>query len=157
MKEPEEGVELECRRSSQDTVGNNSNGLGQPLAPFNSPDSGFLTITIDPKIVVGYYKLNPSIQHELVSKMIRAYLQRTKIQYYLVPELTKQGNIHFHGAVICDENKKRLLRSYVRRKFGGYSKLFLKIAHPEECMKYCLKDKLYESPLYRIITNIENI
>lgn len=115
---------------------------------YADPFSRFVTITVDKQLIEGYYAMNPALQYDRIRTIIVKYLNRYKMGYYFVPEMTKIGNIHLHGIINADDHLTKQFTSYVRRRIGRYSKICDTIIHPKECYNYCHKDGLYLNPLY---------
>jgi len=57
--------------------------------------ASFITITLKPE----YYQRRARVQWSLLAKATDKLLMRYTDKYMIVPELTKAGNIHFHGFV----------------------------------------------------------
>lgn len=96
-----------------------------------------VTITLDPTLISD--KKHFYSQYLESASIIQKYLDRRKCEYYLVPELTQAGNIHYHGLIkvskviandaqreyrdphgrdIPLEHTLKVMSNYLRRKIG---------------------------------------
>jgi len=110
----------------------------------------FYTLTLRPE----FHAFPLNYQHELFQRDLDKYLRKRKIPYYLVPELTEQGNLHLHGIIMCDyETSRKLMNRWIKMSFGFYKAIY-PIKSPIALYEYIHKDKLYEKPVYPIISYI---
>lgn len=81
--------------------------------------SYFITITLPPTM----YKLPAKIQYEFMLNHIRKTFRRYG-HFQLLPELTEEGNVHFHGWVDMTAIQRYKLIDHLKRmKHYGYSKI----------------------------------
>lgn len=97
---------------------------------------------------------DPLDLHRIVQQVLSNSTLWNKQRYYLFPEFTKNGNLHYHGVIIgCYEVTTMRMINMWRRKFG-FVKPELQIQHHNEWMDYITKSSnvglwpfIHEQPL----------
>jgi len=98
----------------------------------------FLTITLDPKI----YRRSINEQYITVKDFIKNLLKQWCSVFWLVPELTNQSNIHFHGYIkLSFDHYRHHIIDVLKRFPLGMSKINdQKISDKERVVNYMYKD-----------------
>lgn len=83
------------------------------------------TITITFKPHLSYHSLHPKTAHENFKQVFSSYTNKRGIRFYLCPELSTNGALHYHGFVMFKggnydkfEKTYKLFRNWLSRKFG---------------------------------------
>lgn len=75
----------------------------QEIKPI--PGAHFVTITLDPKS----YKFCASVQHDMTVNFIETLLYDTCSNFQCTPELTEDGNVHYHAWLIFNDITSRMI------------------------------------------------
>lgn len=95
-----------------------------------------ITFTFKPK----FYTLDPDHLHSLVRSRIEKSTVCRKCKYYLIPQFTPKGNLHYHGVVYdCYQVPFMKMVKWWRRNFG-FSKPELTIRHYDKWIRYITRD-----------------
>lgn len=127
--------------------------------------SYFITITLKPKL----YKYSSTTQYELSYGTIQHILHTTVQDYEVVPEHTKDGNLHYHAWIYSSNPCAKILclNRLKRDRSLGYIKLTPEIIIKEDqiirvqeylCKEFSYTVKILRSvPRRSLIINPENL
>lgn len=117
-------------------------------------DNGYynyvVTLTFKPNGV--YATTHPRTASIQFAKTFSKYLAKKKgIDYYLVPEMSRNGALHYHGVLFCKSNDydrhektMKMLKNYAGRIFGRHQiqRIYsLSSEYEAECIQNYLRNK----------------
>lgn len=93
--------------------------MRKPNESYVGPAELFLTVTLKPE----HHNQKARNQFKLTHKRLNEILKCNTMKYFLVSELTKKGNIHYHVSLKLKDyvfQKEMLIDAFKNHKFFGF-------------------------------------